>query len=57
MQLLHIISQQPCYILDNLLYITKIASFSTTNSNFIIKLTIIEHCVHSFSSTSFTISF
>jgi len=45
-----------CAILDNLLYTTKITSFTTTtNSNFMIKSTI--RCVHGFFDTSFVINF
>jgi len=42
-------------IFDNLSKTTKIISFSTTNSNFVIKPTV--RCVHSFFSTSFAINF
>jgi len=42
-------------ILDNLLYTTKIISFLTISSNFVIKSTI--RCIHSFSSISLAISF
>jgi len=42
-------------ILNNLLHTTKIASFLTTNSNFMIKSTI--RCVHGFYSTSWAINF
>ena len=44
-----------CVILDNLLHTTKITSFLTTNSDFIIKSTI--RYIHNFSRISFAISF
>jgi len=42
-------------IFDNLLHTTRIASFSVTSSNLVIKLTI--KCIHSFSKISFAINF
>ena len=42
-------------ILDSLLHTTKIASFSTINSNFMIKSTV--KCGHGLSSTLFAINF
>ena len=44
-----------CIILDNLLQTTRITSFLTTNSNFVIKSTI--KCVYSPSSTLFNFKF
>ena len=44
-----------CAILDNLLHITKITSFPTTNRNFVTKSII--KCIYSFSNTLFAINF